>query len=510
MVSLRKCRTIFLIGLSLFFMFSFLRLGSVSAGSQIIIHSEDYASIQQAIDNATVGATVLVAPGIYYEHLNIGKNISLLGENRETTIIDGVDSQNVISITSDGVTIGNLTLTKSSARTSDNGIYVDRSRGIFVNDTKIVGTYNGIYLYLCSNSIFSRNIITNQTSGVTLVTSNFNVFSGNLISDNSNGITISYSNNNMFSGNTLSNNEEGISISEPSNRNNFYHNNIGDAIILSGATPNIWSRSGEGNYWLAYNFTGRDMNGDGIGDEPFVIDESNQDSFPLMGAFGEFDADFGNKIFRPNVISNSTISNFRFETGRETGSKMITFTASSQNDASGFCRIMIPTSLMNYTFTVIDNEGEVPFSLLAPSNATNAYLYFTYPGGDQGVTIVSLKFMQFYDDLLLKYNKLLADFDSLNMTYQNLLAGYNSTMQALLNSFNLLLAEFNQLQSTISALNSTVQNNSRDQSDSLQNMRNLTYILAATTAAFLITTAYFSARVHTKRKPRTTDAEEQE
>lgn len=509
MVNLRKCRTIFLIGLPLFFMFSFLRFGPVSAGNQIIIHSEDYASIQQAINNATVGATVLVAPGIYYESLSIGKNISLLGENRETTIIDGADSQNVISITSDGVTIGNLTLTKSSARTSDNGIYVDRSRGIFVNDTKIVGTYNGIYLYLCSSSTFSRNIITNQTSGVTLVTSNNNVFSGNLISDDSNGITISYSNLNMFSGNTLSNNGEGISISEPSNRNNFYHNNIGDAIILSGATPNIWSRSGEGNYWLAYNFTGRDMNGDGIGDEPFVIDESNQDSFPLMGAFSEFDVDFGNKIFRPNVISNSTISNFRFETGRETGSKMITFTASSQNEVSGFCRIMIPTSLMNYTFTVIDNEGEVPFSLLAPSNATNAYLYFTYPSGDQGITIVSLKFMQFYDDLLLKYNKLLADFDSLNMTYQNLLGSYNSTMQALLNSFNLLLAEFNQLQSTISALNSTVQNNSRDQSDSLQNMRNLTYILAATTAAFLITTAYFSARVHTKRKPRTTGAEEQ-
>jgi parallel beta-helix repeat protein len=491
-------------------MFSFFRFGSVSAGSQIIIHTEDYASIQQAIDNASVGATVLVSPGIYYEHLSIGKSISLLGASRETTIIDAADSQNVISITSDGVTIGSLTLVKSSARTSDNGIYVDRSRGIVVNDTKIVGTYNGIYMYLCLNSIFSHNIIANQTSAVTLITSNRNVFSNNIISNNSNGITISYSNNNVFSGNTLSNNEQGISISEPSDRNNFYHNNIGDAVILSGATPNIWSRSGEGNYWLAYNFTGRDMNGDGIGDEPFVIDESNKDSFPLMGTFSEFDVDFGNSTYNMNVISNSTISNFRFETGRETGSKMITFTASSQNGVGGFCRIMVPTSLMNYTFTVIDNEGEVPFSLLPPSNATNAYLYFTYAQGDQGITIVSLKFTQFYNDLLLKFFKLQADLDSLNITYQNLLTNYNATMQTLLNNFNLLFVEFTQLQNTISALNSTLQNNSRDQSNSLQNMRNLAYILAATTVAFLMIAVYFSARLHTTRKPRTRGTEELE
>jgi parallel beta-helix repeat protein len=365
-------------------------------------------------------------------------------------------------------------------------------------------------LYICGNSIFSHNIITNQTSGVTLITSNFNAFSDNIISNNSNGITISYSNNNVFSGNTLSNDEQGISISEPSNRNNFYHNNIGDAVLLSGATPNIWSRSGEGNYWLAYNFTGRDTNGDGIGDEPFVIDESNKDSFPLMGAFSEFDVEFGNSTYRTNVISNSTISNFRFETGRETGSKMITFTASSQNDLGGFCRIMIPTSLMNYTFTVIDNEGEVPFSLLTPSNATNAYVYFTYAQGDQGITIVSLKFTQFYDDLLLKFFKLQADLDSLNITYQNLLTNYNATMQTLFNNFNLLFLEFTQLQNTISALNSTLQNNSRDQSDSLQNMRNLAYILAATTVAFLMTSVYFSARLHTTRKPRIQGAEEQE
>jgi hypothetical protein len=228
-----------------------------------------------------------------------------------------------------------------------------------------------------------------------------------------------------------------------------------------------------------------------------------------MGVFAEFDIASGNETYRINLISNSTISDFRFGTGRETGNKMFTFNAEGQNNTSGFCRMMIPRSLMDYPYTVVDNEGEVTPSLLAISDTMNVYLYFAYPHGNQSITVVSLKYMQFYNELLDKYTKLQADLDSLNATYQGLLANYNTTLQTLFNSFSMLLGNFTQLQNSYWALNSSLQNNLKDQSDSMQNMRNLTYILAATTAAFLITTAYLSARANATKKKKTHVAEEQ-
>ena len=43
---------------------------------------------------------------------------------------------------------------------------------------------------------------------------------------------------------------------------------------------NVWDNGSNGNYWSDY--TGDDAGGDGIGDTPYVIDENNQDRYPLM------------------------------------------------------------------------------------------------------------------------------------------------------------------------------------------------------------------------------------
>ncbi|MCX6663941.1 MAG: hypothetical protein NTZ75_06800, partial [Euryarchaeota archaeon] len=65
----------------------------------------NYSKIQDAIDNASDGDTVFVyddsAP--YYENIAITVSIHLIGENRNTTSIEGWN--NVVSIFVDGVTV---------------------------------------------------------------------------------------------------------------------------------------------------------------------------------------------------------------------------------------------------------------------------------------------------------------------------------------------------------------------------------------------------------------------
>jgi len=66
--------------------------------------------------------------------------------------------------------------------------------------------------------------------------------------------------------------------------NTFYCNNIVNNIqnVFTGNPRhlNFWDNGKEGNYWSDHK--GTDDNGDGIGDTPYVIDENNQDNYPLM------------------------------------------------------------------------------------------------------------------------------------------------------------------------------------------------------------------------------------
>ncbi|HIB31956.1 MAG TPA: DUF2341 domain-containing protein, partial [Candidatus Marinimicrobia bacterium] len=70
----------------------------VPATTPTVIHvPADYSTIQGGIDAASNGDIVYVAGGTYVENINYnGKNISIIGEDKETTIIDGNQSGSVV------------------------------------------------------------------------------------------------------------------------------------------------------------------------------------------------------------------------------------------------------------------------------------------------------------------------------------------------------------------------------------------------------------------------------
>ena len=64
-------------------------ISTISIPPETIVVPDDYPTIQEAVNNASNGDTVYVRQGAYVENIIINKSISLAGENKSMTVIDG-------------------------------------------------------------------------------------------------------------------------------------------------------------------------------------------------------------------------------------------------------------------------------------------------------------------------------------------------------------------------------------------------------------------------------------
>jgi len=443
----------------------------------------DFNTIQEAVNNATSGDRIFVRVGIYYEHIVVNKSVSLVGEDRDSTIIDGNEIGRVISITANNASIEGFTIKRSGAHLYDSGIFIDHCGGNNISHNMVTNNnHGGISFYYSSNNIVSSNTITNN-HGISFYYSSNNIVSSNTITNNYDGISFYYSSNNIVSSNTITNNNHGMYLAFDSSNNTIYCNNFNNTYQVSTDSANVWDHRNEGNYWSDY--IGTDTDQDGIGDTPYEIAENNKDNYPLMGMFSDFPVSLEGEIYHVTTICNSTISEFRFEIGPETGNKILCVNVTDEDSTVGFCRVRIPTELMSSPYIVLVDAQEIVPPLLDVSNETYAYLYFTYIHGSHIITIISSKTLLLYNELLSKYTKLEIDLYNLNDLYQELL-----------NNYSILLTNYSELQKSHQELNNSYQEFLFDYSKKVNNIQNLMYILAATTAIFIITTIYLSKSAH--------------
>jgi parallel beta-helix repeat protein len=455
----------------------------------------DFTLIQQAVNSNDVasGDTILVYEGVYNESVEINKSLTLIGEDRNATTINGNPSSDfVISVTTASyVNIENFTIKKPFGTYRDNGILLVSS-GCQVSHNNIIDIYDGIGLYSWGNSLISDNLILGSNdTGISLSRSTGNRVTDNTISDCQKGIYIfSFSRNNRLTGNTISNNQQGVSISYYSTTNTFYDNNFINNTVQAATdgSGNAWSNSGQGNYWSDYN--GSDPTHDGIGDQPYNIDASNGDGAPLMGTFNSFNVLSADKQYQVTIVSNSTISNFAFEIGPETGNKVMRYAISGRDGTVGFSRISVPIGLMNYSLLLVGGNEVKPTPLSVPSGSQvpQVYLYFTYPHTDQLVTIISSETWNLLQQLLQNLSTSQENLQDLNLTYLSLLSNYTD-----------LLSNYSQIQQRYLELNDSYTHHLSEYNDSLQNLRNLMYIFAGVSAVFIATTVYLSSRLHTRK-----------
>jgi parallel beta-helix repeat protein len=221
-----------------------------SQSAYIVGESNYYLSIQGAIDNANPSDTIVVNNGTYNERLLIDKTLNLTGWNRDTTIIDGGGSGNVID--------------------ANNYVHWVNISGFTIQNSMIGSS--GIKLFQNDNWRIESNNFTDNWWGIIVTDSNYNIIK-----------------NNDF----YSNDDYGLRLSGGAGgeyyhrvyQNNFINNS---KHAYCAYTPNQWNLSAAigGNYWD--NWTSPDTLSGPSQDQPGA-DGFVDNPYPWIGGGTNFD-----------------------------------------------------------------------------------------------------------------------------------------------------------------------------------------------------------------------------
>lgn len=402
-------------------------LGGFDAWSEIgYPYYVKYSSIQEAIDSASEGDSILVSSGLYYEHVLINKSVCIIGENKYETVIDGSGNGTVLQVQADNVSISDFTIQFSGCSCSRFcGVYVEPShQNVNVTDNNMVSNGYGAMLDWTCRAFIARNNITQSTTALVTDNSSNVSIQENLITLNNGGIDLSDSSNVSISENTIHFNVYGLYLAGSSNNsivgnlfdsnqilgiwyggqssnNTIFHNNfdsnLSDTSMLD--STNSWDNGypSGGNYWSDYvdvdlysgshqNQTGSDGIWDHLYSRTGVVDH-----YPLKGPFSTFRLGTWNgTVHNVDVVSDSTIRSFGFNSSADP--KTLSFEVEETNSTGGFLQVALPKDVLwcdNTEQWIVTVDGEPIQQRNIIEDDWNTYIYVSYNQSTRTVQIQS-------------------------------------------------------------------------------------------------------------------------
>jgi len=262
--------------------------------------------IQSLINAASPGDTINIPSGTYNEDITINKQINLIGENKEDTIIVGTGKSNTVTITADNVKISGFTIKNSWDTEWHGGIGIYSNFNV-IEDNILTENENGIMIgstgEVYEGTTIEKNIFTeNDRYGIRMVYYNGCTIYDNYISLNvKGGIDATLSININIIENIITNNgDDGIDLFDSHImlvENNEVLHNDGTGLFSWGGS----SRGTFRNNDLAFN------NVDGIFiDQPyrkgmFIVEKNTINSNGRNGVHIQFS--------RENIVNNNEIIN---------------------------------------------------------------------------------------------------------------------------------------------------------------------------------------------------------
>ncbi|MCW4051686.1 MAG: right-handed parallel beta-helix repeat-containing protein [Candidatus Bathyarchaeota archaeon] len=196
-------------------------------------------------------------------------------------------------------------------RTNASCIYLIECSNVTIENLSFTGNGHGIMLWNATSSVIQNLTVSNNNYGIYLQNSAGNRVEGCYCLENWVGICLEDSSGNNVQNANLWNNEKGLSLYKAHNNtisgctsranlygirlfasslNTAHHNNLVEnkyQVHLINSPLNYWNSRSAGNYWSDYieRYPNSSYDEFNILSMAYVLDRSNQDSFPLRNLF---------------------------------------------------------------------------------------------------------------------------------------------------------------------------------------------------------------------------------